>query len=235
MTNCMPSDKVRDYYTQHAMSCAHDDFWGQVKRSINGRPVDQDQIDLIVEAITNGLQLRADDVLLDLCCGNGVLTDRIFNRCSGGLGVDFVDYLIGVANTHFAHTPDRHYLAADVEQFTASAGDTERFTKVLCYGSFQYLPAESAQRVLSSLHTRFPNVERVFLGNLPDKSRMSAFYRDSVYEPGIENDNESLLGIWRTPQECTRLAESCGWKARIAVMPSGFFASHYRFDAILER
>lgn len=231
----MPSEKVREYYTKHAKSCAPGDFWGQVKRSINGRPVDEHQIELIVQAVTDGLHLNANDVLFDMCCGNGVLSDRIFSHCRGGCGVDFVDYLIDVANTHFARPPERTYIASDIEWFVANTADTRRYTKALCYGSLQYLPEDSARSVLTSINRRFRNVERVFLGNMPDKSRIGAFYTESAREPGIENDNESLLGIWRTPQEFIDLARSCGWSASIRNMPGDFFASHYRFDAVLTR
>ena len=47
------------------------DFWGQVKRAINGQAVTQEQIDLIVEAVCNGLLFGKTDNLLDIGCGNG--------------------------------------------------------------------------------------------------------------------------------------------------------------------
>ena len=72
-----------EFYKEYPKLCAPDDYWGQVKRTINGVPVGQDQIDLILRAIVDGLDLQASDSLLDLCCGNGALSRLLFDRCAG--------------------------------------------------------------------------------------------------------------------------------------------------------
>ena len=129
-------------------------------------PVGPDQIGMIDDAITKGLDLRPDDVLLDLCCGNGALTDLIFARCRGGIGVDFTPSLIDIAKTNFERPPDRLYQLADVQEFVDTTDETERFNKVMCYGSFPTLLPSKAAGVLTALRRRFPNVQRVFIGNL---------------------------------------------------------------------
>lgn len=231
----MSENPVRTFYDDHARQCAPTDFWSQVKRTINGRPVPQDQIDMIVAAIIDGLQLGADDLLLDLCCGNGALTTSLFRLCRGGLGVDFSEPLIQVAKRHFVTRIEEDFELRDV---IAYLGTTPAlgFTKVLCYGALQCLPNPDAGEFLALLEGRFAAVRRVFLGNLPNKERLADFYatRDD-YAPGIEDSNETPIGIWRTPDEFRRLAAKAGWQAEIRTMPSGFYAAHYRYDAILTR
>lgn len=78
------SQRKYAFYKEHPKTCARDDFWSQVKRTVNGKPVSQDQIEMIVDAVISGLSLGMDDRLLDLCCGNGALTRYFFARCSGG-------------------------------------------------------------------------------------------------------------------------------------------------------
>ena len=58
-------------HKEHPKTCAADDFWGQVSRTVNGVPVSQENIDIIVQAIRDGLSFSPDDVLLDIGCGNG--------------------------------------------------------------------------------------------------------------------------------------------------------------------
>jgi cyclopropane fatty-acyl-phospholipid synthase-like methyltransferase len=229
----MRRNKVYTYYNEHAKSCAPDDFWGQVKRSINGQVVDQAQIDMIVAAIVDGLDLQRDDRVLDLCCGNGVLSDLIFERCAGGTGVDFAEYLIGVAKEHFQALPDRRYELADVNEFLRDAPECARYTKVLCYSSFQYFSPEDARELLTALRRRFVNAGAVFLGNMPDKARVKSFYYEDAYVPGIEDDYQSPIGLWRTETEFAALAASTGWRAAFRRMPQSFYAAHYRFDAVL--
>jgi SAM-dependent methyltransferase len=235
------SDMVNDgsqksyLYKDLPKTCAPDDFWGQVKRTVNGKPVGEDQIQLIVDAILDGLQIGATDTLLDLCCGNGALTDRIFARCQGGLGVDFSEPLIAVAGQHFQRAPQRIYRLDDVEAFLRSADDTARFTKALCYGAFQYLPKEKAENVLMLLHRRFPQVQHFFIGNLPDRAKIDEFFGDRPREPGVEKDPEAPIGIWRDETEFAALSHGCGWHVEFRRMPAQFYAAHYRYDAVLTR
>lgn len=222
-----------NFYKEHPKTCDPKNFWGQVKRTVNGKPMTQDQIDMIVAAIHRGLKISTNDVLLDLCCGNGALTTYLFSRCAGGLGVDFSEYLIDVAIKYFKKSPDEQYVLQDVVDFVKTYEHPERFSKAMCYGSFMFLPHESAHDLLRLLRLRFPAISLLFIGNLPDKSKMADFFSKQEYTPGIEDDPGSPIGICRTEQELVQLSQKTGWQATITRMPSEFYAAHYRFDAIL--
>lgn len=222
-------------FKDHPRTCAPDDFWGQVKRTVNGRPVGEDQIQMIVDAVTAGLDLHHEDVLLDLCCGNGALSTRLFALCQGGTGADFSAPLIQVAHLNFQAPPREMYFLSDVVEFLGQCAEPARFTKALCYGAFQYLAPERARVFLETLYLRFPNVQRIFIGNLPDKDRMEQFFRGNAWRPGIENDPGSPIGIWRAEQEFSVLSVDCGWRAEYRRMPAEFYAAGYRYDAILFR
>ena len=229
MTN--PSDL--SFYKEHPKTCDPEDFWGQVKRTVNGKPVPQKQIDMIVDAVSNGLELSMKDVLLDLCCGNGALTTYFFARCSGGLGVDFSEYLIEVARRHFVKRPQEDFILQDVVEFARTYQEPKRFTKAVCYGSLMFLLPESTCALLGTLRSRFTSLRKLFIGNLPDKAMMPDFFSDHSYEPGIENDPGSPIGIWRTEREFIELAAESGWAATSSRMPPSFYSAHYRFDAVL--
>jgi SAM-dependent methyltransferase len=217
----------------HARRCAPDDFWGQVRRTVGGRPVDEHQITMIEDAIRAALQIIANDVVLDLCCGNGALSNRIFACCRGGVGVDSSPFLIDVARRHFERAAEHVYILGDIEDYVATSPDPHRFTKALCYGSLQYLSRQAAASTLRALRRRFSGVSRLLIGNLPDRALLAAFYRAPDYVPGIEDDCEAPLGIWRTTAEFARLAAATGWHAEFSRMPSSFYAAHYRYDAVL--
>ncbi len=221
-------------FKDHARTVAPDDFWGQVKRTVNGKPVTQDQIDMIVAAMSAALALEAGDALLDLGCGNGALTTYFFRQCSGGLGVDFSDFLIEVANKHFTQRTSERYLCGDAVAFVETTAETP-FTKALSYGTFQYFDHANAPRVLRALHDRFPRLRRMVIGNHPNKARIENFYGAGKVPPGIEDRLDSPIGIWRTPEQLGAIAAAAGWAATPHFMPAAYHASHYRFDLILER
>lgn len=230
----MSQDKF-PFYKEHPKTCEPDDFWGQVKRTVNGKPVSQEQIDMIVDAVVSGLALDSGDTLLDLCCGNGALSTLLFSRCRGGLGVDFSEALISTANRYFASPPEQTYILQDVVLFCENPPTPDKFTKVLCYGSFPFIEHERSESLLRLLKDNFTNAERVFIGNCPDKKQLSRFYGDQPVEHGMENDPASPIGIWRTEEEFVDMANRCGWQAEIHKMPENYYAAHYRYDVILSR
>lgn len=227
-----PDDQARRLYEDHAKRCAPEDFWGQVKRTIGGKPVDAAQIELIIDAIHGGLALAQSDILLDLCCGNGALTDMVFNRCAGGTGVDVSPHLVDIANKYFARPPERIYRLDEVVAFASEAPDASRFTKALCYGSFKYFSDETAHQLLKMLRLRFPKIERFFIGNNVDKARREEFFYSKA-DTANTNGHNTFTGLWRTEDEFTDLAVQSGWNAQFQRMPKEFYAAHYCFDVVL--
>lgn len=210
------------------------DFWGQVKRTVNGKAVSQQQISMVVDAVQDALQFEPHDQLLDLACGNGALSQYFFGQCSEFLGVDYSEVLIDVARLHFERS-GKHFVLGEVGDYILGETSPQRFTKVLCYGSFPYFPEATARKVLTQLSTAFTNVERVFVGNLPDLQRCQAFFTDGGDHSDELKDAESKIGIWRSEQEFQVLAADCGWHASIRRMPMAFYAAHYRYDVLLTR
>src|SRR5579863_3993990 len=69
-------------YDAHARTVAPNGYWQQVRRTVNGKPISETQIMLIVKAITIGLSLNTADIVLDLACGNGALSSYLFDECA---------------------------------------------------------------------------------------------------------------------------------------------------------
>ena len=230
-----PSDTVPTAgwtdYDQHARTRPRDDLWGQVRRTVGGKPVPDAQIAMIIAAVKRQLCLEPADTVLDLACGNGALSHQLFSTCAASVGVDISEYLIGVAVERF-QTQHHRFVVDDATTYVEQAPDTARFTKVLCYGSFAYFSDQQALRLLRALQTRFPRVTHVVLGNLPDPARATEFYR---MEPAPDlHAPQSAIGSWRDMAQIHSLAGP-GWQLDASVMPEPFFARHYRFDLLLRR
>jgi len=221
-------------YKEYPKFCAPNDFWGQVKRTVHGAAVSQDQIDMIVNSIRKGLKLNENsDVLLDIGCGNGALSQYFFCNCKSMLGVDYSSYLIRVAKENFEQTPSFLFTEADVATYVISEPDPQRFTKVLCYGAFSYFSPDVAKTMLDVFRARFINIKTIFLGNLPDRDRIQNFYPPGTDYRELINDHRSPVGIWRSKEQIRQLSEETGWCADFYKKQDEFYAAHYRYDAIL--
>jgi len=220
-------------YTVRAESCAKDDLWGQVRRTINGVAVPQEQIDMIVRAINKNLNFQPDDVLLDIGCGNAALTRYFFSRCDGAVGVDRSSYLIEVAKKNFESLPDFAFIHADAVEFICNTQEYERFTKVLCYGVFSFFSPKEARNILQILSDRFINLQAVFIGNIRDLDLAHKFYLNTKKSDYDLHDHTSSMGCWRTREEMTELVKNAGWDVKFHKMPKEFYAQEYYYDTVL--
>lgn len=220
-------------YKEYPKTLDPNDLWGQVRRTVNGKPVSEAQIAMIVAAIRDGLQFSKDDVVLDLACGNGALSSYFFEDCRSLLGVDYSPYLIEIATKRFQIPGKSTFVVDDVAHYIEDERDPGRFTKALCYGSFAYFPEADARHVLRGLRNRFVNVSRLLIGNLPDRDRAHLFYPPGTDYTSELEDHATQIGIWRSRAELSALAADTGWELTATLMPQEFYAAHYRFDALL--
>ncbi len=220
-------------YEEHARGCDDTDFWGQVRRTVDGKPVPEEQITLIVAKMTEHLDLRPDDILLDICCGNGALSARFFRQCAGGLGIDYSETLVSVARRHFEMGPSFEYMSGEALGALHSMVEPARFTKALIYGSINYFSRENAEKLLAVVRERCVNVSRLVIGNVADLAHIHAFFGPERYEPGIEDKPDSAIGAWWSRDGFSQMAARAGWSTEYHQMPEPFYARHYRFDALL--
>src|SRR6266542_884878 len=231
----MASDRFPKWdYKEYPKTLPPDDLWGQVRRTVYGKPVSEAQIKMMVDAIVAGLELKPTSMLVDIGCGNAALTARLFPYCDQCLGVDFSEYLISIANARFA-SPRHVFIYQDALEYVNQEPDPLRFDKVLCFAVFSYLSDASAQQLLGFLNERFLNVGSVFVGNIPDPERAASFFKGRDRDD-VELDNpESQIGVWRTRGQLIAMAEETGWRVQFQRMPRAFYQAHYRYNALLER
>lgn len=225
----MPNDP--DWiHKEYPKTVPPEDFRRQTKRTVNGEPYPEEQMLMIVSAIEKRLRLKKQDNVLDLGCGNGELSSYLVDKVNSIHGVDFSEYLIDVAQIYFA-SDDLTFELRDILD-CVQHGPTKNYTKCLCYGVWPFITAPGL--VLQNLSQRFPKISKVFIGNIADRNRADAFFKEA-YDRDVLNDRSSPLGVWYTQEQVKLLAEMAGWKAEISIMPKDYLAAHYRFDAVLTR
>ncbi len=208
------------------------EFWKQIKRTVNGQEVSEQDIQMIVTQVKSHLDLCNDDHLLDLGCGNGALSSYFFGDIREFTGVDFSEYLLGVADEFF-HPDKATYINDDVVAFVRSCGTRATFTKVLIYGVMSYLDRESLSEVLTRIGESFRAVSRIFIGNIPNEHMMKRFYSNRGNTDYDSDDPSSPIGVWWKPPELSRICEEAGYEATELRMPEEFYGAGYRFDMLL--
>ena len=62
------------------------DFARQVESTVDGRPYSSSQVDDVARRIASVMDLQSNDVVLDICCGNGLFTAQLAPLCARIVG-----------------------------------------------------------------------------------------------------------------------------------------------------
>src|SRR5262245_42621286 len=88
------------FWSEYHASVGEHQMLRQVGHTIDGEPYSVLQFEAMVASICDALELGHGHKLLDVCCGNGIVTKVLAEHCSEVLGIDFSPSLIDTAKRH---------------------------------------------------------------------------------------------------------------------------------------
>ena len=226
-----------------------------------GRIGDHD-LDSLATYIISLLEIGPTDEVLDLCCGNGLLTIRIANVAREVTGVDFSQALLLQAQD-ISSADNITYLEGDA-RYIGEILPPGKFDKAIISAGFQYFNMQSGFDVLSGLHKVLKPNGRLGILDIPDRAHMvvhllralrrvliplnledikrfptlglrAAYLKRNVARAlGMRHDSE--MGHWWSRGAFYELATKSGFECRV-LDQTPEYASHsyrsYRFDALL--
>lgn len=205
----------------------------QVGRTVGGKPIDGAQIDRLAAAIEDALELRADDVLADLCCGNGLITVRLAARCAAVLGVDYSRDLIAVAQRDYA-APNITYVRRGAQEIGPGDFPPPGLSKVVMNQGLQYFDEAMLTDLLANLAACAGRGLRLVFTDVPDAALIGAFYNTPERWAEYQRRRaagEEALGTWWSRDHLRRILEDHGYRVDFRV-DEGRFTAHYRFDVL---
>ncbi|HEU4402495.1 MAG TPA: class I SAM-dependent methyltransferase [Candidatus Polarisedimenticolia bacterium] len=221
------------HWTTYPLRFPPGDHLRQVGKTVGGRPISEEQVDRIVTDIERGLGLEPNDVVLDLCCGNGLLTARIARRCRRVLGVDLSEPLLRVAERD--HRPDNvayaRLPALQAARLPLPPG--VRFNKVLMYEALQHFRTADLPSLLDAILALVGEGFVLFFGSVPDRALRRRFYdtpRRRLVSLARALLGRDAIGTWWERGVLRRALEDRGLEALFLEQSRELHTSHYRFD-----
>ena len=232
MPDTLPSD--RDWRAHwDGGEALPEDVLAQVGRTVGGKPIDSAQMDRLVGAIEDALDLRAGDVLADLCCGNGLITVRLAKACAAVVGIDYSHDLIAVARRDYA-APSITYHQRSAEALAPGDFPTPGLNKVVMNQGLQYFDEAMLRGLLANIDACAWRGMALFFTDVPDVALIRAFYdtpdRWAAFERARAAGQEAL-GTWWSRDHLRGVLEDFGYGVEFRVDPERFTA-HYRFDVL---
>jgi len=226
------------YWNDISIIGENTEYLKQVGHTIAGKPYSKDIFNALVMNIRDSLSLHQHDVVLDLCCGNGVITAQLSPHCKSITGLDFSIPLIDIANQ--VHKPaNTFYFRQDVlELKEIKSPEDGLFNKILMYGALQHFQKQDLEPLLVKVFKLSAIETRMLIGGIPDIRRRNQFL-DS-FGRKLQFAIRKLLGrdqigAWWNPDDLKNICSRQDLNCVIVDTPQGRPGSHYRFDAIISR
>lgn len=212
------------------------DLLYQVGKTTNKNVISETEFNHIVDNIKSNMNLNSDDVLLDLCCGNGILTKRLSSSVNSAIGVDFSELFIKNANL-YSKTENITFVYDNIINFLKYDSQKSSITKILLYDCMAYFNNKQLNELLEEIH-KLPNVELIHMGSVLDKNRIFNFYntfkRKFLWIKNLIMKNNNGLGTWWSFQDIKNTAAKYNIEASLHYQSKSLYTSHYRFDTVLK-
>ena len=122
----------------------------------------------VAQSIRRNLKLKNGSSLLDIGCGNGLLSSHFLSECSRYVGIDYSSDCLDVFKLRLVELDSRTKIELIDIDATTTFPDIGKFDRVLAYASFHYV--ESEQEATDTLLRLISCVKKdgyLLLGNLP--------------------------------------------------------------------
>lgn len=226
---------------------SEDDLFLQVGKTVARQPIPRDVFASMVERIIVRLEVGSEDHLLDMCCGNGLVSYELARVAGHVTGVDFADHLIRTA-VQFKSSPNIDYLVGDVTlpipQFLGDAFDHRGVRdlprKFLMNDALAYFDPGTLTKILGNARDACGDRSfRFLLTGVPNEALKWNFYdnpeRRMRHEENLRagDDTNDGLGRWWDAEEIEAISARQGLEVRIENQPDGI--SNYRMDVLIWR
>ena len=227
------TDYWKSFWLTHAKENQNTEPQIQVLRTLNKQPLEPDIFTAIVDSIVTMLEPEPDNNLLDLCCGNGLITRELFNRFRKVTAVDLSEEFVSQLSSG---APDNiTAFAADARTVEFPAKSIDR---ILLYAGVQYFSESETVELFMRMRRWIRDGGVVALGDIPDATRKWNFFnspeRESAYFEALRK-GKPIVGNWFDPGWLVKLSHQAGFVSAVTkLQPQSFPYQHYRFDLVLK-
>jgi len=225
----MKKDYWPEFWRQHGRKSVDADEHNQVLRTKNKAPIENERWQQTLSYILEQLVLKEDDDVLDLCCGNGLITKQIANNCRSVTCVDIASELVEKIDVN--QYPNITPMVGDIREIDLQP---DSYDKILIYAAIQYLDHAETVEWFELMYMALRDDGMIFIGDIPDRSRLWFFFdsseREAVHFERTKS-REAIVGTWFEQNWLLKLAQYAGFRdVEIMPQPEYMIYADYRYD-----
>ncbi len=226
----------KKHYTELPDKFEETEFLQQVGKTISGQPITQAQFSAQLADIDSALKVNENDVVLDMCCGNGIITAQISKACNSIVGVDFSESLISIAKKYNSLNNEKYYCMSALDSEIKNIS-TKPFTKIYMYEALQHFEEADLQKLLFLIRDIATSDAIIFFGGIPDNDRIWYFYDTEERRQDYwrrKSEGREAIGTWWNRNYITDVCRLCRFDNVFLDQNPVLYSAHYRFDVQLK-
>lgn len=211
-----------------------DDLQMQVGRTVNRKPIDEERWNKTVQDIISLMKPENDETIMDLCCGNGLLSVPLAEKSQEVIAVDISQKLLDKIDLE--KHPNIKTIKSDVLALNFTDGSLD---KAVIYFAIQHFDLEETLLLFRQIRRFLKDGGIFYIGDIPEQEKIWAFFNTPEYEKAYFNSIEEkklIVGQWFSRSFIEKAAIYTGFSEVTTFdQPNHQVNSHYRFDAILKK
>jgi cyclopropane fatty-acyl-phospholipid synthase-like methyltransferase len=214
------------------------DLLFQVGKTVKGLVISEDQFQKDIDEIRENLNLNSNDVLLDLCCGNGVITLKLSRDVKSVFGIDFSEAFIENAKK-YSSSENTTYISLDILDINTFKEflNNNMINKVLMNDCLAYFNPKTLNEIIKTLSEYDLDI---LITSILDRERKSNFYNtykrkwDYAMDVFFQN-KKSGIGYWWNASQIIKIGRKHGFESYKFYHHIENHTAHYRFNIKLQK
>lgn len=223
-----------EFWKEHAKNASKKDKQSQVLRTSNRAPIDKNSWKNTIKVVFEYLDLKSEDIVLDLFGGNGLFSKEIAKKCKSVTIVDVSKELL-----HNINITKYSNIIPIEDDVRAISLPINNYNKVLIYAGIQYLSKKETIELISKVYVSLKKDGVCFIGDIPDERKMWKFFNNKERESFCFQsilDDKPIIGTWFNIEWFEKLASFIGFtEAKTILQKEEMIYSHFRFDLLLKK
>jgi SAM-dependent methyltransferase len=182
------SDSWKDFWTKYTdvETKEESDLFIQVGKTVNRKPISEALFQIIINDIVENLNLKSEDVLLEMCCGNGLFTSELNKYVNHIYAFDFTEQLITTAKQFKQKENISYFVGNAKEDFTKLYPKKNTPNKYLMNDAMAYFNPQELEIILKRLLKSAKSIQ-FYITNVPNDALKWNFYNTPERKEKYEN------------------------------------------------
>ncbi len=199
----------------------------------SGYAEEAERFEKTLNHIFSTLKVEEGMPVLDLCCGNGLISHALAEKGAEVLGIDFAEKLLKIAKKKAPK--NARFIQGDALDLEGVV--EEKFDRILLHFSLQYFTKEKEVRTLfKSMANLCSPGGMILVSDIPDSAKVGAYYttpKDKLRRMWHKFKGQDDMGKFWKRKQLVKICSELGLSAEALDQPETLPYAHYRFDLII--